>query len=270
MTASGIYISELTIYPVKSLAAIHLHRSKLVPTGLQHDRQWMIVDKNGRFITQRQLPHMALIQPSLEDGTLTLNARGESNCPVAHPHASNPSMTVQIWDTTIEALRVDPLADAWLTHILKFPCHLVRFADNKIRPLDLTYASPGDQTAFADGFPILLISEASLNHLNQRLARPVPMSRFRPNIVVTGCEAFAEDRWKYIQIADIRMRVVKPCSRCVITTIDIDTGKKAGPEPLKTLFKFRKQDKQVMFGQNLIHDECGQLTLKDPVQVLTQ
>lgn len=270
MTSSNIYISELNIYPVKSLAAIRLHQSRVVATGLQYDRQWMIVDQNGRFITQRQLPQMALIQPSLNDGILTLTASGEKNCQIANPNDLNQTMTVQVWDTTIEAVQVDPLADAWLTNILKLPCHLVRFADNTTRSLDLNYAHPDDQTAFADGFPILLISEASLNNLNQRLAHPVPMTRFRPNIVVTGCEAFTEDSWKQIQIADIRMRVVKPCSRCVMTTVDPNTGRKIGPEPLKTLFKFRKQGKQAMFGQNLIHDDCGELKLKDPVTILTQ
>lgn len=267
MKSSTLHISKLSIYPVKSLAGIDLNEAKLITTGLEYDRQWMIIDDNGRFISQRQHPEMALIQPSLKQGSLTLSQANKKDCQVTDANSDSQRINVQVWNTTIEAIHVDSEADAWLSDSLARSCRLVRFSNNTVRSLDINYALPSDQTAFADGFPLLLLSEASLNWLNQQLQQPVPMTRFRPNIVVSGCEPFAEDNWKQIHIADISMRVVKPCPRCVITTIDPNTGCKMGPEPLKTLFKFRKQGKQAMFGQNLIHDACGKLEIGDSVKI---
>jgi uncharacterized protein YcbX len=176
-------------------------------------------------------------------------------------------MTVQVWRDSVQAEPISTDTDAWLTTLIGEPCHLVYMADDEIRPCDLTYAQQSDRTSFADGFPLLVISQASLKDLNARLEQPVPMQRFRPNFVVEGCDAFAEDTWKTMQINDVTFRVVKPCSRCIITTIDPETGKKTGAEPLKTLACYRKQGNQVMFGQNVIHNSLGNCTVCDEVLI---
>ncbi|MEE9395999.1 MAG: MOSC domain-containing protein [Methylococcales bacterium] len=263
-----ITVSELNIYPVKSLAGIRLTESILDSKGLQYDRHWMVVDTNGRFMTQRQYPKMATIQPHLAQGVLVLTASAAKDLAVPDPLLEKQALKVRVWDATIEATRVSIETDEWLSRVLGVDCVLVYFPENTVRQVDPDYANVGDQTAFSDGFPLLLISEGSLTDLNQRLDQPVPMARFRPNIVVSGCEPFAEDDWRHIRIGNIRMRVVKPCSRCIITTIDPETGTKSSQEPLKTLFNFRKQGNQAMFGQNVIHDNEGCLKVGDAVDVL--
>jgi len=263
-----ITVSELNIYPVKSLAGMRLTESALGATGLQYDRRWMVVDPNGRFLTQRQHPKMATIQPHLSQGALVLSAPAAMDHAVPDASLAKQTLRVRVWDATVEALRVSRETDEWLSRVLGVDCILVYYPDNAVRQVDEEYANTGDQTAFSDGFPLLLISEGSLAALNQRLEQPVSMARFRPNIVVSGCEPFAEDDWRHIRIGDVSMRVVKPCSRCTITTIDPKSGMKSSREPLTTLFDFRKQGKQAMFGQNVIHDHKGTLKVGDLVDLL--
>lgn len=158
-------------------------------------------------------------------------------------------------------------AAAWLSRFLEMECRLVFFPEDEIRQVDPTYARSGDRTAFSDGFPVLLISQASLDDLNRRLKTPVAMRRFRPNLVVSGCEPFAEDGWKQIRVGEVTFRVVKPCSRCVIPNIDPDTAEKSA-EPTRTLSGFRRRENKIFFGQNLIADGMGKLELGMPVEVL--
>jgi len=264
-----ITLSAITIYPVKSMAGISLASSQLDTTGLYYDRRWMVVSSTGKFITQRTHPQMVLIQPQLSNGQLTLTHEGFADHCV--PQIINTEfqsvMMVQVWQDTVEAQYISAATDAWLMQIMGEPCHLVYMAADEIRACDLTYAQQGDRTSFADGFPLLVISQASLDELNTRLERPVSMRRFRPNFVVKGCEAFAEDTWKTMKINDIVFRVVKPCSRCIITTIEPETGKKTGAEPLKTLATYRKQGNKVMFGQNIIHNNLGICAVGDEVKI---
>lgn len=268
---SAIEISELAIYPVKSCAQLQVTAAKVDSFGLHMDRRWMIVDKNRKFLTQRQLASMCLISVSLTGNGVILNAPDMPSCTVT---ATNLEKTQQVivWDEQCNGMDCGDEVANWLSTFLQQACRLVYFPEEEFRQVDLDFAQPGERTAFSDGFPFLLISEASLQDLNTRILQSgsqtsLEMRRFRPNIVVKGCEAFAEDKWKKIQIGDIILRVVKPCKRCVIPTIDPDTGIK-GDEPLKTLRTYRKQDKKILFGQNVIAESMGKFEVGMAVNIL--
>ncbi|MDX1344258.1 MAG: MOSC domain-containing protein [Sedimenticolaceae bacterium] len=262
-----IRLSQLYIYPVKSMAGIPLETGELDAMGLKHDRRWMLVDRDGRFMTQRTHPHMVLIRPAILDDRLVLtNSKGELH-EVPGIEQAEERIPVQVWKDQVRAHRLSSATDAWLSREIGEPCRLVQIADDEIRQCDLAYAKEGDRTGFSDGFPLLLLSEGSLGQLNNRLRNPVAMIRFRPNLVVSGCEAHAEDNWREIRIGDIGFRLVKPCSRCPIPTVNPLTGKKEGPEPLKTLMSYRRRDNKVWFGQNLVHEGRGLLRINMPVTI---
>ncbi len=264
-----ILLSELWCHPVKSLRGHSLQRATIDRLGVADDRRWMLVDESDCFLTQRQQPRMALLTPEVrEDGLLLRRADGDPLLAPLDPEGER--LRVRIWDDECEADRVSDDADAWLSDFLGQAVRLVRIRDDSERQVDLNYARPGDLAAFSDGFPLLLISQASLDDLNLRIGgEPLPMRRFRPNLVVRGCEPYAEDRWKRIRIGDIELRVVKPCSRCVIPTIDPETAEKhPDKEPMRTLLSYRRRDNKVYFGQNLLHDNEGELELGMPVEIL--
>ena len=264
-----IRLSQLYIYPVKSMAGIPLETSEVDAMGLKHDRRWMLVDRDGHFMTQRTHPHMVLIRPAILDDQLVLtNSKGESR-EVPGIESAEERIPVQVWKDRVRAHRLSSATDAWLSREIGEPCRLVYIADDEIRQCDLAYAKEGDRTGFSDGFPLLLISEGSLKELNNRLEEPVAMIRFRPNLVVAGCEAHDEDNWREIRIGGIGFRVVKPCSRCPIPTVNPQTGRKEGPEPLKTLMSYRRRDNKVWFGQNLVHEGRGLLRIGQRVDILT-
>lgn len=260
-------LSEIHIYPVKSLGGIALDRWSLDDFGLHLDRRWMVVDPSGRFVTQRQYPQMARIQPRLLNSgnglALYHPELGVFRVPAADP--ARPRWRVKVWSDTVAALPVSEAADSWISEAIGVRCRLVWFPDDVRRQVDTRYARKGERTAFSDGFPLLLISQASLDDLNGRLSNPVPMRRFRPNLVVSGTEPYAEDNWQRIQIGTIAMRVVKPCSRCIITTVDPETGCRTGQEPLATLATYRRRGNKVYFGQNAIHEARGELRVGDEV-----
>lgn len=261
-----IKVSGLTIYPVKSLAHIELNSSLIDSFGLSNDRRWMLIDQQNRYITQRQHARMCLIKTTLDAEQLTLNAPGMPDIVITIP--SNPVLRqVTVWNDQCSASDCGNDAADWLSQFLGINCRLVYFPDNEVRIVDQNFAQAGDTTAFSDGFPILLISQASLDDLNSRLDSPVPMARFRPNIVVSGCTPFAEDSWKKIRIGDLTFRLVKPCSRCIIPTINIDNAEMS-PEPIRTLSTYRKRNNKVFFGQNVIADGTGTVSLNMPVKIL--
>ncbi len=268
---SNIEISELAIYPVKSCAQLQVLAAKVDSFGLHMDRRWMVVDENGKFLTQRQLAHMCLISVALTENSVVLTAPEISPCTVTVANLKQRQQVV-VWGDQCSGLDCGDNAANWLSGFLQQTCRLVYFPEEEFRQIDLAFAREGERTAFSDGFPFLLISEASLQDLNTRILdsgtqTTLEMRRFRPNIVVKGCEAFAEDEWKKIRIGDIVLRVVKPCKRCVIPTIDPDTGIK-GDEPLKTLRTYRKQDKKILFGQNVIAENTGELKVGMSVEIL--
>jgi hypothetical protein len=253
----GIRVESLHVYPVKSARGIALESAAIEERGFEHDRRWMVVDARGRFVSQREEPRLALLAVAVEASELVLSTPGMPvlRVPLAPRGARRP---VRIWDDPCEAVSVGPEAAAWLGDLFGAPSDLVYMPDDVRRPRPV---------GFADAYPFLLLSTASLDDLNRRLERPLPMNRFRPNIVVSGCAAFAEDAWRRIAIGGIPFAVAKPCARCAITTIDQETGER-GVEPLRTLAAFRRVGTEVMFGQNLLHEGRGVVRVGDAVEVL--
>ena len=260
-------ISGIFIYPVKSMAGIAVQESTVDRFGLTFDRRWMLVDAEGAFLSQRQLPRMALIQQRIKGNELVLMAPEQADLSLPLTPIEGARLRVKIWDDSCDAWYCGVEAEAWLTDFLGCSARLVYMPESHFRKVDQAYADAEDRTAFSDGFPLLLISEASLQDLNRRLPEPVTMLRFRPNLVVAGCAPYAEDEWTRVQAGSLNLRVVKPCSRCVITTIDPATAAKSA-EPLKTLSSYRRQGNKVFFGQNLLHDTEGHLSVGMQLKVL--
>jgi len=261
-------VSALYRYPVKSCRGQALSEAELDPYGLAGDRRWMVVDEAGAFLTQRQYPKMALVVPSLGPDALTLNAPGMESLPLPLARERTERDGVTIWGDRCAAWDEGERAAAWFSEVLGLRCRLVHTGDGFERPVKPEHARAGDQVAFADGFPFLLISQAALDDLNARLEAPLEMIRFRPNLVVSGTAPFAEDGWGRIRIGATAFRVVKPCARCAITTVDPATGAR-GQEPLRTLSTYRRTPEgKVNFGQNLIHEpKRGTLRVGDAVTV---
>jgi len=264
-------ISTLTVYPVKSMRGLDLKSAGLDDMGICWDRRWMVIDANSHFVTGRKQPLLLTIQPHLtDDGLLSLHFPDGTYLNVAPAVSGKQRILVTIWKDQVMATPMDTTCDQVLSNYLGQDCRLVFIESDEIRQVDLEFANPGERTGFADGFPLLLISEASLGDLNSRLEEPLSMQRFRPNIVIGGCSAYAEDEWQGIRINNIAFAVVKPCSRCVMTTVDQEIGVKAGKEPLQTLMKYRRQGNKVMFGQNVIHRGRGVIKVGDSVETDTR
>lgn len=260
-------VSDIYIYPVKSLAGIRMERWPVDNKGLLHDRKWMLVDADNRFLSQRRLPKMALIKTRLTEEQLILSTPSGRHLTLPLTPDHGEPLEVEIWQDRCIAESVSHEADQWFSDFLQCECRLVYQPEQSIRAVDPSYAKPGDQAAFSDGFPFLIISEASLRALNNAMQLNLSMMRFRPNLVIDGCEAYAEDSWREIRINEIGFRLPKPCSRCSVPAIDPDTAL-SGKEPLQTLNRLRKWNNNVYFGQNALHDNLGELAVGDPVRVL--
>jgi len=264
----SIRLTGLNTYPIKSARGIPLDESAVDEFGLRYDRRWMVVDEAGVFLSQRSHSRLALVVPSIRDGTLQVDAPGMPTLQTPLHPTNTVATSVTVWDDTTPATWVGDRAAEWFSDFLGCACTLVHMADQVVRPADPAFAPPGVRVSFADGFPFLLISEESLANLNRRLAEPIPMNRFRPNLVVAGGEPHAEDGWGRIEIGGVRLQVVKPCARCLVTTTDQDTGER-GKEPLGTLATYRKVGGEVMFGQNVVHENTGRLRVGDLVTMGT-
>jgi Uncharacterized Fe-S protein len=264
-----MYLSEINIYPIKSLKGITLKEVQVEARGLRFDRRWMLVDKNNKFITQREFPKMATLSVEIHSDHLkALN--GSDRMDVPFESYGDEAAYVTVWGSRVKADVYQPVVNRWFSERLELDCKLVRMPDTTNRIVNPWYAvrKYEDTVSFADGYPFMLIGEGSLDDLNSRLEKPLPMNRFRPNIVVAGSDAFAEDMWKKIRIGETIFHVVKPCERCVIPTIDQAKGTK-GKEPLKTLNTYRNFDGKVLFGQNLIAEKAGgELKVGDQVEIL--
>ncbi len=257
---TDIVISQLWVYPIKSMKGILLDSVQLEKRGFEHDRRWMLVDSKKRFITQRQYPEMALIEPSFESGMtdfgLSIRAPEMPVLIIPYPDIQielYDEMEVTCWDDQITAQHINTAIDNWFSEFLGIDCQLVYMPEKSQRPVDPDYALQDDIASFSDGFPNLVISEASLQDLNSRVDIDLTINRFRPNIVISGCDPYAEDALGHFKVNQIDFYAVKPCSRCVITTVNPNTGEKESREPLKTLAQFRKKNNKVFFGQNLLH-----------------
>ena len=264
-----ITISSLIYYPIKACRGFELDSARVERMGLQHDRRMMVVTPDGGFLTQREYPRLALVTPKLKDGTLELSAPNYDSIHVGIQTTGVP-VAVDVWKSKgVQAIDQGEEAAQWFSGWLGTEVRLVHIADGYLRQVSAEYAvHADDHTGFADGYPILLTSEEGLQDLNSRLDTPVPMNRFRPNLVVKGCEPFAEDTWNRIRAGDVELAVVKPCARCEVTTIDKNTLE-TSKEPLKTLGKYRKQKLGAIFGQNVIPLNEGILHLGMTVEVLS-
>ncbi|MFT5780819.1 MAG: hypothetical protein ACI9EB_000176 [Pseudomonas sp.] len=264
-------LSALYRYPLKSARGENLARAQLDVLGLSGDRRWMIADAlTGRFITQRLLPQLTQLHARWIDAEhLLLSRAGQYDLCVAVPSVTAPLRAVTVWSDSLQVPDAGDEAALWLSEWLGRACRLVQVPATRARQVDLDYAKAGDYVGFADGFPLLLIGQASLDDLSARVGRPLPMLRFRPNLVVSGSDAYAEDSWKCIRIGALEFRLVKGCSRCIMTTLDPQTGERsADREPLITLKTYRERDGEVYFGQNLLHSGPGELAVGMPVEVL--
>jgi uncharacterized protein len=268
-----MYLSEINIYPIKSLAGISLESSKIERRGLEFDRRWMLIDEKNKFLTQREFPKMATIKVEiLNDG---LQVSSDRNILVISlMPQNNATETVKIWSNRCKAKIYESPINEWFSDILQTNCKLAVMPEETQRKVNYFYAvQKNDHVSFADGYPFLVIGENSLKDLNSRLGENLPMNRFRPNFVVADSEGFAEDSWKKLKIGASLFHAVKPCARCVITTIDQSNGVKQGVEPLKTLAAFRipkrSIKKKILFGQNLIVENAGEIVkIGDRVEIL--
>lgn len=266
-----MHLSALYRYPVKSAQGQALSQSASGPLGLFGDRRWMLVEHdNGRFLTQRAYPQMSQLSAlHAADGGLLLTAPGLDPLQVAVPEPDNDLRGVTIWRDTLRVPDAGDAAAEWLSRFIGKPVRLVHVPEPRTRYLPAGYGENSDRVAFADGFPLLLIGQASLDDLVQKVGRPLEMLRFRPNLVVEGSAAFAEDGWKRIRIGQQTFRVLSPCTRCILTTVDPRTGERSEDrEPLTTLRTYRQKEGDVLFGQNLVADGEGVLEVGMPVEVL--
>ncbi len=261
-------VSCLYIYPVKGCAGLEVSGVRLSSRGPLLDRHFVITDPAGHFLTQRQLPALALIRPRLLPTQLVLEAEGMQKLALPLRGDGGVRKPVRVWNDEIVGEWMGRFAAEWLSEFLGRPADLFRQADDAVRIVDPEYSPEPAEVGFADAFPLLLISRASLDALNAHLPSAVPMDRFRPNVVVEDTAAYAEDGWSKIQIGEIPLDVVKPCSRCTVPSIDQRTGKSTGPDLLAALARHRKRGNKTYFGQNCVHRQLGMLRVGDEVRVL--
>jgi uncharacterized protein YcbX len=277
-----MFLSGLNIYPIKSLKGISLEDSHVENRGLRFDRRWMLVDTDWQFFTQREFPVMATIRTELHEGGVRVSKNGESMVIAPEPDRGERGIAT-VWNSRVDSIAYRGPVSEWFSDAIGTKCMLVLMPDSTRRQVNLDYAVHAGQdiVSFADGYPFMLIGDASLDDLNQRLADkygdsedgpalPLAMNRFRPNCVVKGSDPFEEDTWRTIRIGETTFHVVKPCVRCIITTTDQETGER-GKEPLKTLAEYRGAEGKVQFGQNLIaQNPGGQIYVGDEVEILAR
>lgn len=261
-------LQDIYVYPIKSSAGINLSTSWVDNIGLPFDRRFVVSDEKGRFVTARTDPRLCLIQCNLTATGLILTAPDMPILQIDYDKCLEHYQPISIWNDSLEGQCCLPHIDQWFTQYLAKPSKLLYFGEKSTRKVVKT----DNPVAFADGYPLLLISQASLDDLNKRLKFPVSMSQFRPNLVVHNCAPFEEDKWQHIRIGEVEFEVTKPCSRCIFTTVDPTTGEKhPQQEPLTTLKSYRQvEGGDVMFGQNLIPLNKGQIKRGDTVTIIKQ
>ncbi|MDQ2701332.1 MAG: MOSC domain-containing protein [Pseudomonadota bacterium] len=252
---------------MKSCAPLAVESARLHWRGLEHDRRWMVTDPCGRFITGREESRLTLVRAIPDGDGLSLQAPGMAPLHVPAP-ATDDVVPVTVWKSGVLARPCAPQADAWLSEFLGKPVRLVHMDAGVHRPVNPEHARPGDEVSFADAFPLLLITQAALDGLNERLAQAVPIQRFRPNLVISGADAHAEDGWSRIRIGNAELEIGPPCVRCVFTTVDPERGQRdPSGEPLRTLIGYRRGADGVTFGRNVIPRGGTVLRVGDPVEL---
>jgi uncharacterized protein YcbX len=265
----GSSVRSLHVYPVKGARGVSLDRAEVLATGIRHDRRFMVVGKDGKFVTQREHPRMALVEITIGGDALTLAAAGMSaSVPLTPASADVPRRRVRVWNDEVEAIDVGGEGSAFFSEHLGEDCSLVFMPDDVVRAVEAPFGQPNDRVGFADGYPVLIAALPSLDDLNRRLtaagAPPVPIDRFRPNIVVEGGEPFAEERAARAQVGAIPFRTPKRCARCQVVTVDQETAER-GKEPLRTLATYRTEANKVNFAMNAIPDLAGVISIGDAV-----
>ena len=264
----SLALSEIHIYPVKSLAGIRVSEATLTERGLAHDRRWMIVGPKG-MLTQRTVPAMALLRTRLHENHLEVYSEGVPplTLPLTPP-SDLPATSARVWDDSVTGIPVSSEADGWFSQALNQPCTFLYMPDDCERTVAGQVSDRRQPVSFADSYPALLIGQASLDDLNTRLAEPVSMNRFRPNLVFTGGKPYEEDTWHAFRIGDTPAWAEKPCARCTLVTVDQTTARR-GKEPLATLAKYRTQGNNVLFGQNLLYEPGDVIRVGDAIRVET-
>lgn len=262
----GLKLSEIWIYPIKSLGGIRLTSAKVMQKGLQYDRRWMLVDEQNGFLTQRVHHQMALFKLSLEKSGFTIMHNANTFFLPFENELQHQPIPSKVWDDEVTVVEVSKQASEWFSKQLGFACKLVQFPETNSRPVDALYQVNHEHVSLADGYPLLIIGQNSLNDLNSRLKSPVPMNRFRPNLVFTGGKPYEEDAWRNFSVGKNKFMGVKPCSRCVLTTINQQTGEQ-GKEPLATLATYRNKESKIYFGQNVLAIDYDEIHEGDEIVV---
>ncbi|MFZ1288719.1 MAG: MOSC N-terminal beta barrel domain-containing protein [Melioribacteraceae bacterium] len=259
-------LTQINIFPVKSLSGISLSESYVEERGLKYDRRWMLVDSENIFITQRLLPKMIFIEVKMDNEDLVFSHRIKNlnSLKISLKKFPKRKVKVQIWEDFCIALEYENEINNWFREALDFNCKLVYMPNISERKTSTKYFPQSKNVSFADGYPFLIIGEESLNFLNTKLQFPVTMNQFRPNFVFSGGSPHDEDNWKNINIGNQQFTIVKPCARCVITTIDQNSGNKS-KEPLATLNSYRNFNNKIMFGQNVVSHENGIVKVRDKI-----
>jgi len=259
-------VTEIWIYPIKGMRGIPLQKAKLESEGFQYDRRWMLVHEDGVFLSQRSHPQLALFEQTVTEDNLILEYRG-NKIRIPLEATNGDEWSVKVFDDELKGTRVSDEIDAWFSEQLSDKVSLVRITPTSGRRKKLIKGPPDTLVSFADGYPYLILGTASLDVLNSKLSAPLPMNRFRPNIVINTTEAHEEDSWNKITIGTEQLQVIKPCARCTVTTIDQDTAIK-GKEPLITLATYRKEGNKIYFGANTISLSNGWVQVGDRIELL--
>ena len=261
-------VSDIYIYPIKSLGGFRVTEAVVTEKGFQHDRRWMLVDKDAKFMTQRHVASMALLQTAITPEGIYVYHKQHPEKSITIPFLSSPadSKQVKVWDDICDAWCYAAAVNFWFSEILETECELVYMPDDTKRMVDTDYAKSNEITSFSDGYPFLIIGQSSLDELNSKLAEPLPINRFRPNIVFTSGKPHVEDSWEHITINGIDFYGVKTCGRCIVTNIDQQTAV-TGKEPLKTLAAYRTINNKVKFGMNLLHKGTGVIKVGEAIAI---
>jgi uncharacterized protein YcbX len=262
-------VSELYIYPIKSLGGISLTSALVTDRGFQYDRRWMLVDANNRFISQREHSRMALLNTAIGDGFLTVSAPDSTSINISLTIDYQKLIEVTVWEDTCEAQLIDKRIDDWFSYQLQETVRLVYMPDETQRFTDQEYTEPGKITSFSDAYPFMMVGQASLDDLNQKLDQKLPINRFRPNMVFTGGRPYQEDQMDNFSIGPVNFNGVKLCARCNVITIDQVTAI-AVKEPTKTLASYRAKNNKIYFGQNLVHTGVGIISVDDTIYLHTE
>jgi uncharacterized protein len=260
-------ISEIWVYPIKSLPGVRMKSAHVMGKGLEGDRRFMLVDENNIFMTQREFPAMTQFSVSMDSGTIQVKSIAQEKLGglvIGREQTQSENFKAVVWDDEVEVVEVDKNYSRWFSESLNTRCKLVFFPEGNARRVDTDYVKDEHHVSLADGYPFLVIGNASLNDLSNRVGASLSMKRFRPNFVVDGSGPYEEDSWKYFKVGEVEFSGVKPCGRCSIITIDPETGEK-GIEPLQTLSSYRKRNGKVCFGQNVIALNKGEVKERDVI-----